>query len=375
MTTSASHAASHKPVGVGIIGCGNISDAYLKAAAGFPILDIRGLADLRPEAAQAAADKHGKRARTIDELLRDDGIELIINLTIPAAHVAVGLQAIAAGKHVHSEKPLGLTVAEASTLIEAAAKRNLRVGCAPDTFLGGGHQACRQLVDEGAIGQPIAGTAFFMCPGHERWHPNPAFYYAPGGGPMLDMGPYYITALVNLIGPVARVSGSTSRVRASRPITSQPLAGQMIDVQVATHVAGTLEFESGVVVSIATSFDVPKHRHTPIELHGTAASLQVPDPNKFGGPVELARAGGDWAEQPIAHGYADGNFRSIGAADLAQALRSGRPHRASGELALHVLEVMEAFQRSSDSGRHIAIASRPPRPAAMPAGLADGALD
>jgi predicted dehydrogenase len=182
-------------VGIGIIGCGNISDAYLKAAAGFPILDIRGLADIRPEAAAAAAERHGLRAQPVDALLRDDSVEIVVNLTIPAAHVEVGMQALTAGKHVHSEKPLGLTVEEASRLIDLAAQRNLRVGCAPDTFLGGGHQSCRALIDAGAMGDVIAGTAFFMCPGHERWHPNPAFYYQAGGGPMLDMGPYYITAL------------------------------------------------------------------------------------------------------------------------------------------------------------------------------------
>lgn len=362
-------------VGIGIIGCGNISDAYLKAAAAFPLLDIRGLADIRPGAAEAAAAKYGLKAQSVDALLRDDNVEIVVNLTIPAAHVEVGLQALAAGKHVHSEKPLGLTVAQASLLLEAAGPRGLRVGCAPDTFLGGGHQTCRALVDSGILGTVVAGTAFFMCPGHERWHPNPAFYYQAGGGPMLDMGPYYITALVNLIGPVARVMGMASRSRDRRLITSEPLKGQMMDVTVATHVAGTLEFVNGAIVSIATSFDVPKHTCKPIELHGTQASLQVPDPNRFGGPVLIAQPGQDWAELPLTHGYGDGNFRSLGVADMAHALRSGRAHRASGELALHVLEVMEAFQPSSDSGRQVQISSRPPRPAALPANLATGQLD
>ena len=362
-------------VGIGIIGCGNISDAYLKAIVGFPLLEVRGVADIRPEAALAAAAKHGLKAQTMDALLRDDGIEIVVNLTIPAVHVEVGLQVLAAGKHVHSEKPLGLTVADASRLIEMAERHQLRVGCAPDTFLGGGHQTCRTLIDDGEMGSVVAGTAFFMCPGHERWHPNPAFYYQPGGGPMLDMGPYYITALVNLIGPVARVSGITSRSRTQRLITSEPLKGQLMDVTVATHVAGTLEFASGAVVSIATSFDVPKHTCKPIELHGTLASLQVPDPNRFGGPIAMAQPGQDWVDQPTTHGYWDGNFRSIGVADMAHALRSGRAHRASGELALHALEVMEAFQVSSDSGRHVQIASRPPRPAPLPASLMSGLLD
>jgi predicted dehydrogenase len=353
-------------VGIGIIGCGNISEAYLKAASAFPILDIRGVADLRPEAAKARADQFGVKACSVDALLGDPAVEIIVNLTIPAAHVEVGLLAIQAGKHVHSEKPLGLTVAHARTLLEAAAKKGLRVGCAPDTFLGGAHQTCRKLIDEGAIGKVVAGTAFFMCPGHERWHPNPAFYYAAGGGPMLDMGPYYITALVNLIGPVARVSGVAARVRAERLITSEPLKGTVIPVEVATHVTGTLEFASGAVVSITMSFDVPKHRHAPIELYGTAGSLIVPDPNYFGGTIEMAITGGDWAHQPTQHAHADGNYRIMGVADMAQAIRDKRPHRCSGDLALHVLEVMEAFQVSMDTARHVTIETRPQRPDMLP---------
>jgi predicted dehydrogenase len=268
-----------------------------------------------------------------------------------------------------------LRVDDARRLLDTAARKGLRVGCAPDTFLGGGHQTCRGVVDDGALGQVVAGTAFFLCPGHERWHPSPAFYYTAGGGPMLDMGPYYITALVNLIGPVARVAGITSRVRETRMISSEPLKGQSVAVDVATHVAGTLEFASGAVVSIATSFDVPRHRHTPIELYGTDAALAVPDPNRFGGPVDAARVGEDWASIPLTHGFDDGNFRSIGVADMAHALRGGRAHRASGELALHVLEVMEAFQVSSETGRHVQIETRPERPAPLPRHLSSGLLD
>lgn len=362
-------------VGIGFIGCGNISEAYLKAAARFPLLDIRGVADLKPEAAQARAAQFALKARSVDELLRDPTIEIIVNLTIPSAHVEVGLMALQAGKHVHSEKPLALTTAQGRQLMEAAQKRGLRVGCAPDTFLGGSHQTCRQLIDEGAIGQPVAGTAFFMCPGHERWHPNPAFYYAQGGGPMLDMGPYYITALVNLIGPVARVSGSTSRVRSERIITSDPLKGTKISVEVATHVVGTMEFVCGAIVSIATSFDVPRHRHVPIELYGTEASMIVPDPNYFGGTIQIAQAGQDWVDRPSGHAYGDGNYRSIGVADMAHAIRTNRPHRASGELALHVLEVMEAFETSSRLGRHVTIETRPERPAMLPTAFSAGALE
>ena len=352
-------------VGIGIIGCGTISPAYLKAAKSFPILDIRGLADVNAAAAEARAAEYGLRAMSVDALLDDPSIEIVVNLTIPKVHVEVGLRVLASGKHVHSEKPLGIATAEARRLLEAGAARNLRVGCAPDTFLGGAHQTCRKLVDTGAIGTPVGGTAFFMCPGHERWHPAPAFYYLEGGGPMLDMGPYYITDLVNLLGPVERVAGMATKLRDRRTITSQPLAGTEIPVEIPTHVAGTLHFVSGAVVSIIMSFDVPKHRHLPLELYGTAGSLIVPDPNFFGGQIELAETGGDWQPVPTEHAFADANYRIVGVADMAHAIRENRPHRASGVLAYHVLEVMEAFNRSSESGGFITIDSRPDRPAPM----------
>jgi predicted dehydrogenase len=362
-------------VGIGIIGCGNISAAYLKAAKVFPILDIRALADVNPVAAEARSKEFDIPAKSVDDLLADPAIEIVVNLTVPKAHVEVGLAAIAGGKHVHSEKPLGVSVAEAKRLVEAAAAKGVRLGAAPDTFLGGAHQTCRKLIDEGAIGAPLAGTAFFMCPGHERWHPSPAFYYLPGGGPMLDMGPYYITALVNLLGPVKRVAGVTSRARAERLITSEPLKGKRIPVEVATHAAGSLEFASGAVISMVMSFDVARHRHRPIELYGAAGAMSVPDPNHFGGDIEIATATEDWRKLPTEHGYADGNYRIIGVADMAQAIRTGRAHRASGALAFHVLEVMEAVQRSSDEGRHITIDTQPARPAMLPTNLAAGELE
>lgn len=358
-------------VGIGIIGCGTISPAYLKAARRFANLDLRALADIDPGAAAARGAEFGIPAVTIETLLADPAIEIVVNLTIPKAHVEVGHACLGAGKHVHSEKPLGIATAEARGLLAAAAERGLRVGCAPDTFLGGAHQTCRSLIDEGAIGRPVGGSAFFLCPGHERWHPNPGFYYLPGGGPMLDMGPYYITDLVNLLGPVAEVSGMSSRPRDERTVGTGPLQGRSIPVEVPTHVAGTLRFVSGAVVSLAMSFDVPKHRHVPIEIYGTEASLIVPDPNYFGGRIEMAPAGGEWRAVETRHPFADDNYRSIGVADMAQAIRSGQPHRASGELAFHVLEVMEAFGRSSDEGRTIAVASRPERPAPLPPGLLD----
>ena len=364
-----------KPVGVGVIGCGNISSAYLTAAKRFPILDIVALADANPAAAEARAKEFSLRACSLEALLADPAVEIVLNLTVPTAHVEVGLRAIAAGKHVHSEKPLGVNVAEARRLIEAADAKGLRLGCAPDTFLGGAHQTARQCIDRGLIGRPIGGTAFFMCPGHERWHPNPGFYYQTGGGPMLDMGPYYVTDLVNLLGPVESVVGVATRTRSERLITSEPLAGTRIPVHVDTHVTGTLLFVSGAAVGVTMSFDVAKHRHVPLEIYGEAGSLLVPDPNYFGGQIEFAAAGEDWREIAAEHAYADGNYRILGVADMAHALRTHRPHRASGALAYHVLEVMEAFQASSDAGRAIAISSRPPRPAPLPATLAVGELD
>ncbi|KQT46295.1 oxidoreductase [Aureimonas sp. Leaf454] len=362
-----------KPVGIGVIGCGNISAAYLKAARSFPILDIRALGDARPEAAEARAAEFGGRARPVAEILADPDIEIVLNLTIPAVHVEVGLRIVEAGKHAYSEKPLGIDYRDARRLTDAAAARGVRIGCAPDTFLGGSHQAARAFVDAGHLGQPIGGTAFFMCPGHERWHPDPAFYYKTGGGPMLDMGPYYITDLVNLLGPVARVAGLSPEPRRQRTITSAPRNGETIEVEVPTHVAGAIQFANGAVVNMAMSFDVAAHKHLPLEIYGTEGSLVVPDPNYFGGEVAFRRKGEpDWSPVEVTQPYADGNHRSLGLADMAAAIRANRPHRASGDLALHVLEVMEAFGRSNATGRFVEIETAPARPAPLDA---DAPLD
>jgi predicted dehydrogenase len=358
-----------KPVGIGIVGLGNISSAYLKAAVDFPILDIRGLADLNPDAARARADEFGLKAVGLDALFADPEIEIILNLTIPRAHVEVGLRALDAGKHVYAEKPLGITFAEGKRLIEAARAKGLRVGSAPDTFLGGSHQTCRHLVDEGAIGRPVGGTATFMCPGHERWHPNPAFYYDVGGGPVLDMGPYYITDFVNLLGPVDKVAAFAATPSATRTITAKERAGEIIPVHIPTHVAGTLAFRNGALVQVSMSFDVAGHKHVPIELYGTEGTLIVPDPNRFGGQIELKKKGGDWSAVDTTQPYCDGNYRSIGLADMAAALRENRPHRASGDLALHVLEVMEAFSVSAATGAAVAITTDIERPAPLSTSL------
>jgi predicted dehydrogenase len=362
-------------VGIGIIGCGNISGAYLKAMASFPILDIRGVADLNRALADAKAAEFNVPGKNIDELFADPKVEIIVNLTVPKAHVAVGLQALDAGKHTYSEMPLGINFAEGKKLAQAAKTKGLRIGAAPDTFLGGGHQTARALIDAGAIGQPVGGTATFMCPGHERWHPNPAFYYEVGGGPMLDMGPYYLTCLVSLLGPVKSVTGQAKSSYATRTIGSGPRAGQTIDVEVPTHISGLLAFENGAAVSITTSFDVWKHEHNHIELYATSGSMIVSDPNQFQGDIRTSLRKGDWTLADQIHAYGDGNYRILGLADMAQAIVSGREHRASLELSLHVLEIMEQIIRSAEIGQRIDLKHGCARPAPMRADLPFGILE
>jgi predicted dehydrogenase len=365
-----------QPVKVGVVGCGNISGIYLQAGQTFDAIEIVACADLILERAREQAARYGvPRACATEELLADPNIEIVVNLTTPGAHGEVGLQAIQAGKSIHNEKPLALTRDEGRRLLKGAAARGLRVGCAPDTFLGGGLQTCRKLIDDGEIGVPIGATAFMLCPGHEGWHPSPAFYYKLGGGPMFDMGPYYLTALISVLGPVKRVAGSARITFPTRTITSQPLHGTVVEVETPTHVAGILEFASGAVGTILTSFDVQASRLPPIEIYGSEATLAVPDPNGFGGAVRIQRdRKTGWEDVPLTHSYAE-NSRGIGVADMAYALRSGRPHRANGDLAYHVLDVMQAFLDSSDEGRHIEIKSTCERPAALPVGLQHGLLD
>lgn len=373
---------SDKRLGIGFIGTGNISSAYLKAILGkdgmpgFAVLDVKALSDMRPEAASARATEFGLKSLTVDEMLADPTIDLVVNLTIPRTHVDVGLKCLAAGKHVYSEKPLGITFAEGRKLLDAANAAGLRIGSAPDTFLGGSHQQARAVVDSGALGQLIGGTAYMQCPGHESWHPDPAFYYDLGGGPMLDMGPYYITDLVNLFGPVARVSAMSSRLRTERTISSEPKKGQTMPVHIDTHVTGSLGFANGAIVQIAMSFDVAAHKHVPLEIYGTEQSLIVPDPNFFGGELELRQRGRDaqWTPVAVEQPYADGNYRSLGVADMALGILDNRPHRANGDLALHVLEVMEAFEHAARDGRTIEIKTPVERPAPLSESLRNGLL-
>ena len=363
-------------VRVGIVGCGTISGIYLKVAPTFELLEVAACADIVVERARARAAEFGvPKAVSVEELLADPEIELVVNLTIPAAHGQVALAAVEAGKSVYNEKPLAVDRAEARRLLERARAKGVLVGGAPDTFLGGGIQTCRKLIDDGAIGQPVAATAFFANHGHEGWHPDPGFYYQPGGGPMFDMGPYYLTALVSLIGPVRRVTGSARATFPEREIRSEPKRGQRIKVETPTHIAGVVDFASGAIGTIVTSFDVWAHSLPRIEIYGSEGTLAVPDPNTFGGPVRLRRAGEpEWREMPLTHGRTE-NSRSLGVADMAHALRSGRPHRASGELAYHVLDVMQSFTEASAAGRHVELASSCERPAALPVGLPEGRLD
>ncbi len=364
------------PVGIGIIGAGFISAAYLTTARRFESLRVVAIADTVPERARARAVEYDvPDAMAVEELLAHPGVEIVLNLTIPRAHAEVSHAALDAGKHVYSEKPIALLMDDTRRMLKKALDKGLRVGCAPDTFLGGAHQTCRALIDAGVIGEPVGAAAFMMSHGNEHWHPDPGFFYQPGGGPILDMGPYYVTALVNMIGPIARVTGSARVTSPERTVTSEPLFGTRIPVGVSTHVAGVMDFAGGAVGTIITSWDIWGSRLPHIEVYGTEGTLVVPDPNGFGGEVVLRRAGAkEWHTAEQKHPYVT-NSRGLGLADMATALASGRPHRASGELALHVLETMCAFEESSATGSHVTIRSSCSRPAQLHADLPEGILD
>ena len=369
-----------QPVKLGIIGSGVISDAYLKGAARSKLIAVKACTDLMPEAAAAKAAAYGVAAVGIEEMLADPEIEIVINLTVPLAHAEVSLRAIDAGKHVYSEKPIAATFAEGRGLTAAARAKGVRLGAAPDTFLGAGHQAVRQALDAGRIGRVVAGSACFATHGMETWHPNPVFFYQPGGGPILDIGPYPVTQLVNLLGPVESVTAQTSRGFTTRTVTSEPRRGEVIEVGVPTTVNGALGFANGANVAITVSWDVWKHNRLPIELYGTEGTLLNPDPNFFGGTPRLAEQNGEWQDVAIdAHPFGAPNrelrsgamvsdYRIIGALDMARAIREGRPHRANGDLALHVLEVLAALERSSVEGRRIMIETICERPEPVPPG-------
>ncbi|MBR6772296.1 MAG: Gfo/Idh/MocA family oxidoreductase [Clostridia bacterium] len=365
-------------VTVGIVGNGNISPIYLKNLSQTfkNIVNLKGVCDLIPErSAKAASDWNVPVIyKDMYEMFADPEIEIVVNLTTPGQHYGVAIEALKAGKNTHSEKPMSINRENAAELAALAREKGLLIGVAPDTFMGAGIQTCRKLIDDGYIGTPIGAAAYMTCHGHESWHPDPEFYYEPGGGPMLDMGPYYTTALINLLGPVKSLTGYSRRMYDTRTITSAGKYGKVIPVEVDTHVTGVMEFASGVIGQIIMSFDMWRAEHPFIEIYGTEGSLLVPDPNGFGGPVKLSRMGGEYMEIPLTHIYSE-NSRGIAVADMARALRTGRAHRASGELAFHALDVMLGFGDSSASGQRYDLVTTCSRPAPLPTNLVTGYLD
>ena len=367
-------------LGIGVIGCGNISAAYMRLAPLFRGIEMRACADMNPDAAKARADEFGLRAETVDGLLVAHEIDIIVNLTVPAAHFEISKAILQAGKHAYSEKPFVLSVEEGAELARIAGEKGLRVGSAPDTFFGGTHQLARHLVDAGVVGKITSGTCFVQSPGMEMWHPNPDFFFKPGGGPVLDLGPYYISNLVQMLGPVARVAAMTSMGSPERTITSQPRAGKKITVETPTTVHAILVFESGAQILYGTSWDVQQHGHSNMELYGQTGTLHVPDPNFFGGELRMTQGAGFVTPPGWDHPFArpnDGvqaNYRCAGLADMAMAISEGRPHRCSLEFALHVVEVMTAILSSGAERVFKDIATTCARPDALPPEQARGLL-
>ena len=347
---------------IGVVGCGNISMAYLRNAPLFRGVEITACADLNPDAAARRAAEFDLRASDVDTLMADPEIDLVLNLTVPAAHFGISMRALSAGKHVFTEKPLAAEAEAGRQLVAEAAARGLALGSAPDTFLGAAGRQARRLMEAGAIGTPVTGTAFMMGRGMEHWHPDPSFYYQAGAGPVMDMGPYYLTAMVNLLGPVRRVQAVATSGQAERLITAEGAkSGTRFKVGTPTSVLSLLEFDCGTTVVFGASWDVFRHSNHPIELHGTTGSLRLPDPDNFGGVVGLSALGRAWQEtdtSTLPYGAANwpvdapdrANYRMLGLADLAHAVIAGRAPRASGDLALHVLEVMEAILRAGETG-------------------------
>ncbi len=365
-----------RELGVGIIGCGNISTTYFSLAPLFKGLKVLACTDLNMNAAELRAEEYGVKAQPMDELLANDELDIIVNLTIPDAHYAVSKRILEAGKHVYSEKPLVLSLEAGEDLRKLSKEKGLSVGCAPDTFLGGSHQLARKYIDEGGIGRVTSGTCHVMSPGMEMWHPNPDFFFLPGGGPILDLGPYYIANLINLIGPVKRVAALTSMASETRTITSQPREGEVIPVKTPTNIHALLEFQNGATITLSASWDVWSHRHGNMELYGTEGSLFVPDPNFFGGVVEASGRNKDI--QPLENWnhpfginnqeHANGpraNYRTAGLADMAVAILEGRDARCSLDRALHGVDVMTAILKSGEIAEFVTLSTTCTQPAAL----------
>jgi len=370
-------------LGVGIIGCGNISAAYLRLGPLFKALEMRAVADIDTEAAKSRAAEYGVRAESVEDLLAAKDIDVVVNLTVPDAHFTVTKAILEGGKHAYSEKPLVLTLAEGEQLRGLADGKGLRIGSAPDTFLGGAHQLARARIDDGLIGDVVAGTCHVMSHGMEHWHPNPDFFFLPGAGPVLDVGPYYVTNLIQMIGPVTRVAALTSAATSTRTIlTEGPRKGEEIPVKTPTNIHALLDFANGATITLSASWDVWAHRHANMELYGTEGSLFVPDPNFFGGTVEHAGRDGRIAaldgwdhpfgipnEDHAKHGPL-ANYRTAGLADMAQAIVEDRPHRCSLELAIHAVDVMTSILKSGETGHFVDLSTTCERPAALSPGAA-----
>ena len=354
---------------VGIVGAGNISSIYCDNLTKFPSTELVAISDLDEARAKAQAEKYGIRTMSVDDLISSPDVDLILNITIPKAHGEVAIQALQAGKHVYNEKPLAISRDDCQTMLKLATEKGLRVGCAPDTFLGAAHQRVRQMIDEGKIGVPVAVHGWMTSRGVESWHPNPEFFYKPGAGPMLDMGPYYLTAFVNMFGPIQRLASMTRTTFAERTISSEPFKGQTIAVETPTTFVTALQFEGGVVGQLTTSFDTHSFPSQPnIVVYGSEGTLVVPDPNSFNGwnegssKIILRNPKGD-EEIYISDLPFKDNSRGLGILDIAHAVAEGRDHRASGALAFHVLDSMLAAIESSEESRFITPSTQPPRPA------------
>ena len=349
--------------GIGIIGCGNISSIYLEnLTKNFDNVEVIAVADINEEAARSQAEKFGvKNVLTVDEILAREDISIIVNLTIPKAHYDICKQALEAGKHVYVEKPLSLTTEQGMELKKLADEKGLYAGGAPDTFLGGGIQSCIKMIQDGEIGTPVGATINMACRGHETWHPAPEFYYKPGGGPLLDMGPYYITCLVSMLGPVKNVMGNAKISFAERTITSEPKNGEIIKVETPTHILGILEFESGVIANMTMSFDTCHSTLPMVEVYGSEGTISVPDPNTFGGNAVVTKMGEESKEVEPVFGYTE-NSRGLGVSDMATAIQEGRPARAGIELTSHVLEIMNSVLESAKTGQRIELKTTCARP-------------
>lgn len=364
-------------LGLGIIGCGNISTSYLRLAPLFKGLEVRSVADVNMEAAQARAAEFNVNAQSVDDLLANRDLDVVINLTIPDAHFAVTKRILEAGKHAYSEKPLVLSLDQGVTLRDLAKAKGLAVGCAPDTFLGGAHQQARAALDAGRVGEITAGCAAVLNHGMEHWHPNPDFFFLPGAGPMLDLGPYYVANLINLLGPVKRVGALTSSAMTERVITNGPRNGETVPVKTPTNIHALLEFHSGATINLSTSWDVWHHKRNHFELYGTDGTLYVPDPNFFGGPVEIGGKDGSLTElAPWDHPFGVpnqehpgrgllANYRTAGLADMVAALQEGRDARCSLERTLHGVDVMLACLSSGETGQFVTLSTTCTRPAAL----------